>query len=112
MKNMKSALVGVVAAVSMLPLAFSSAAFAQQRPYVSLGGGFSRPSESTVDCRNSALSPQVNGTTHYDTGYIFSGALGYCFESGLRTEAENNFRKSGVDSIASTDAAANIVFSV
>ena len=104
MKNMKSALIGVVAAVAMSPLAFSTAAFAQAAPYVSLGGGFSMPNDSTVDYRNTPTSPKVTGTTGFDTGYIFSGALGYRFESGLRTEAEINFRKSGVDSIAGTDA--------
>ena len=105
MKNMKSAMLGAIAVVSMSPLAFSSAAFVQAAPYVSLGGGVNMPSSSSVDYRNSAVVPKVNGNTSFNTGYIFSGALGYRFENGFRTEAEINFRKSGVDSIAGTDAA-------
>jgi len=104
MKNMKSALI-VVAAVSMSPMAFSSAAFAQAAPYVSLGGGLNMPSSSSVDYRNTAISPKVGATTEFGTGYIFSGAVGYRLENGFRTEAELNFRKSGVDTIAGVDAA-------
>jgi opacity protein-like surface antigen len=35
----------------------------------------------------------------YQTGYIFSGSLGYCWRYGLHIEAEYAFRKNGINKI-------------
>jgi len=108
MKNTKFALLFVVAGLP-LSLAVSSAAFAQDDSmresfYLSFGGGASFPSNSNVDFRNSGALPKVNGNTSFDTGYMLSGAAGYRWMSGMRTELELNYRKSNVDSIAGADA--------
>ena len=107
MKNSKYALMCVLAGVSSLTIA-AGAAFAQEtreNTYVSIGGGASFPGSSSVNYTNAPASPAVNGQTSFDTGYILSGALGYRWASGMRTEVEYNFRKAGVDHIAGADAA-------
>ncbi len=106
MKNMKFALLYVVAGLSVS--ATASTAFAQNYPdanaYISLGGGASMPDSSSVNYTN-GVGTTLNGKTSFDTGYILSGAVGYRWFSGMRTEVEFNYRRSNVNAIAGASAA-------
>ncbi len=108
MLNTKSALMCMCAGVAVLVA--TSAARAQDLQsgtYFSFSGGANMPSSSSVTYRspNIAGGAASRAQTGFDTGYIFSGALGYRFGSGLRTELEVNHRKAGVDHIGGVDAA-------
>lgn len=108
MLNTKSELLCVCAGVAVLVT--MSAAHAQELQsgtYFSFSGGASMPSSSSVTYRspNIAGGAASSAQTGFYTGYIFSGALGYRFESGLRTELELNHRKAGIDHIGGVDAA-------
>ena len=94
MKYIQRALLAAVAGMAM-----SSAAFADN-PYLSFGGGFSLPQDSNVDIRRPPAFAPVNANVTFDTGYILSGAAGYRWDSGFRTELELNFRKSTINDIA------------
>ena len=106
MKNIKFALLYVVSGVSAFALA--STAFAQDYSndgtYISLGGGASMPSSSNINYTN-ALGASANGKTTFDTGYILSGAVGYRWFSGVRTEVEFNYRRSDLNAISGATAA-------
>jgi opacity protein-like surface antigen len=64
------------------------------------------PENSSVDYRSPAIAggAAVGASTNFDTGFILSGAFGYRWASGMRTELEANYRKAGIDSIAGADA--------
>ena len=99
MKNMKIALLGTLAG-----LCTASTAFAQG-PYFSVGGGLNQPEDSSVNY----TIPSTTGTTTpaettFDMGYILSGALGYQWENGFRTEAEVNYRQASINDIAGAGA--------
>jgi OOP family OmpA-OmpF porin len=105
MTNSKIALLCVVTGMSLPVL--TNAAIAQdvrQGTYLSLGGGANFSESSGVDYTNTPTAATTAAPTSFDTGYILSGAFGYRWGSGLRTEVEYNFRKSGVDHIAGVDA--------
>jgi OOP family OmpA-OmpF porin len=98
MKNMKHALWGTLAAVGCICAATSASA---QGPYFSFGGGLNQPEDSSVNY----TIPSVAGTTTpaettFDMGYILSGALGYRFDNGFRTEAEFNYRQAAINDLA------------
>jgi opacity protein-like surface antigen len=40
-----------------------------------------------------------NVKSTYDTGYIISGSLGYCWDYGIRVEAEYAYRRNSLDKI-------------
>ena len=85
-------------------MAISSAAFAEG-PYLSLGGGLHLPNDSSVlYTRPVGIAPAVTTSTPaditFDMGYIVSGALGYKWDSGLRSELELNYREATVNDIA------------
>jgi OmpA-OmpF porin, OOP family len=105
MMHKKFALLSFVAAVAVTPFA-GQAQSMDENAYVSFGGGATMPGNSSVDYRNPAMAggAAVNGQTNFDTGYIFSGAMGYRWGSGMRTELEFNHRKASIDSIAGADA--------
>ncbi|MBY0510334.1 MAG: OmpA family protein [Rhodospirillaceae bacterium] len=72
-------------------------------PYLSLGGGLSLPESSGIDVTTAGTTPGVvpvdRAKATFDNGYILSGAAGYRFESGLRTEVEVNYRRNTLDDI-------------
>jgi len=108
MKHTKFALLSFAAAVAVLPFAAQSVGAQDfgENAYVSFGAGATMPETSSVTYRNPAIAggAALNGQTSFDTGYIFSGAMGYRWGSGMRTELELNHRKAGIDSIAGADA--------
>ncbi len=77
----------------------SSAAYAEGG-YLSFGGGLSMPQSSSVDIRRPPTGAAVNAKTTFDKGYIFSGAAGYAWSGGTRTELELNYRSSGLKNMA------------
>ncbi len=107
MKNTKFALLSAVAAISVSALgAFPAAAQDLERgTYVSVAAGANFSSSSNVTYHNTAAGAFTNANTAFDTGYILSGALGYRWSNIVRTEAEFNYRKANVDTIAGANAA-------
>jgi outer membrane protein OmpA-like peptidoglycan-associated protein len=105
MKKIQTAILAGVAGMAMM----STAALAEGA-YFSFGAGFSLPQDSQVDIRRppGAGVPggfaAVNTEVTFDTGYILSGALGYKWNSGPRTEFEVNFRESGINDVAGAGA--------
>jgi opacity protein-like surface antigen len=94
------ALCGVVSA--------ASAAFAQEDvsygTYLSLGGGLNLTQDDTKVLRNPDISNLgVSRDVSYNTGYNITGAFGYKWLSGFRTEAEVSYRHSGIDRLNTVD---------
>lgn len=85
----------------------ASAAFAQEMSYgtyLSLGGGLTMPQDSTMVLRNPANSNLgVSRDVSFNTGYNITGAFGYKWLSGFRTEAELSYRHAGIDQFNGTD---------
>jgi len=89
-------------ALAGLALMAPGSAKADTRPgwYVGLGGMpvFQEDSDSTSDTTTDIIK--------YDTGWGVSGSGGYAWGNGIRTEAEIAYRRSGVDEVTGTGAAA------
>lgn len=99
MKNTKFLRLAVAAGVSLLPMAAVAQDFQDTNAYLSLAGGANMPESSNVDFRGPS-GVRVNGKTAFDTGYIVSGAFGYKWFSGVRSEVEFNFRQADINDIA------------
>jgi OOP family OmpA-OmpF porin len=100
MKNLKLALLAAVAGMAM-----SSSAYAEG-PYLSFGGGLSLPQDSNVNINRPGTAPVAAETT-FDMGYVLSGAFGYAWPTGIRTELEVNFRRSTINDIAEAGTTGN-----
>jgi len=98
MNKIKLALLAAVAGVAM-----SSSAYAEG-PYLSFGGGLSLPQDSGVNINRPSPAPIVSTEATFDMGYILSGAVGYAWSSGARTEFEFNYRNAGVNDVAGAAA--------
>ena len=70
-------------------------------PYVSLGAGLSVPEKSGVDFNTTppTASAPTPLSVSFDKGYIFSGAGGYRWDGGWRTELELNYRRNTLNDI-------------
>ena len=99
MKKTKFALLATVAGLVTAQFAMASQAFAEG-PYFSFGGGLSLPQDSTIDFRIPATAAPLNREVTFDMGYILSGALGYKWDNGFRTELEGNYRSSSFNDLA------------
>ena len=87
------------AAMACLCLAATGAAAADGF-YVGLGGGLVFPEDSDSIAQPTETYPTpFDGTSTYDRGATFSGAVGYRFADGLRVEAEISYRKHDFDEI-------------
>jgi OmpA-OmpF porin, OOP family len=96
MQKMKFALLASVAMLAAAP------AFAAEPagPYLSLGGGLSIPEKSGIDFSATTPVAPINPVSaSFDTGYILSGAAGYRWDTGIRTELEVNYRRNSLNDI-------------
>ena len=96
MTKMKLTLLASIAAFACAP------AFAAEPagPYLSLGGGISIPEKSGIDFSTSAPSaPKTAGRATFDNGYMISGAAGYRWDGGFRSELEVNYRRNTLNDI-------------
>lgn len=69
-----------------------------QTYYMALGAGASLLVDSIVD--NPPTSNVPDGNLSFYTGYGFTGAFGYRFQSGIRTEFEVAYRYNNIDVIS------------
>ena len=94
MRRFSMAMKGVLAALAVLLVSFGASAHAVDGPYVGVGGSLSilNDSEVTAPMREGYNTPlNINVTT--DNGFAVRGMAGYAFPSGLRVEAEIDYRK-------------------
>ena len=101
MKKIQLALLAGIASMAM-----SSAALAEGG-YFSFGGGFHLPQDSNITLRRPPTFVPTTNPVTFDTGYILAGALGYKWQSGLRTELELGYRKSTVNDFSGAGATGN-----
>ncbi|MYA28966.1 MAG: porin family protein, partial [Nitrospira sp. SB0666_bin_27] len=79
-------------------LSFGASAYAGDGPYVGIGGGLSilNDSEVTAPMREGYDTPlNINATSN--NGFAIRGMAGYAFPSGLRVEAEIDYRRHSTD---------------
>ena len=96
MTKMKIALLASIAAMATAP------AFAAEPvgPYLSIGGGISIPEKSGIDISaTTPLAPKTAVRATFDNGYVLSGAAGYRWDGGFRTELEVNYRHNTLNDI-------------
>ena len=88
---------GVLAALSLLLMSFGTSVYAADGPYVGIGGSLSILNDSEVTApANEPYTPlNINATTK--NGFAVRGMAGYAFPSGLRVEAEIDYRRHGTD---------------
>ncbi|MFZ0692759.1 MAG: outer membrane beta-barrel protein [Alphaproteobacteria bacterium] len=65
--------------------------------YVDFGGQFALMQEQTI---RDGIIPGGTGELASDPGFGVTGALGYAWENGLRTEAELGYRRNGIDKVS------------
>ena len=99
MRALSSALMKAVpAALAVVLLSFGASAYAGDGPYVGIGGGLSilNDSEVTAPMREGYDTPlNINATSN--NGFAIRGMAGYAFPSGLRVEAEIDYRRHSTD---------------
>ncbi|MYF24107.1 MAG: porin family protein [Nitrospira sp. SB0672_bin_25] len=99
MRAFSSALMKAVpAALAVVLLSFGASAYAGDGPYVGIGGGLSilNDSEVTAPMREGYDTPlNINATSN--NGFAIRGMAGYAFPSGLRVEAEIDYRRHSTD---------------
>ena len=97
MRRFSKATKGVLAALAVLLVSFGTSAVAGDGPYVGIGGSLSILNDSAVTApmREPYTPLSINATT--DNGFAVRGMAGYAFPSGLRVEAEIDYRKHNTD---------------
>ncbi|MYC26902.1 MAG: porin family protein [Nitrospira sp. SB0662_bin_26] len=88
----------VPAALAVVLLSFGTSVYAGDGPYVGIGGGLSilNDSEVTAPMREGYDTPlNINATSN--NGFAIRGMAGYAFPSGLRVEAEIDYRRHSTD---------------
>jgi outer membrane protein OmpA-like peptidoglycan-associated protein len=100
---MKTIMRALVSASAITALS-TTAAPAAEGLYFSFGGGLSQPEDSSIDLRVPITTPERNREITFDMGYILSGAVGYRWDSGFRTELEANYRESSINDLATAAA--------
>ena len=88
---------GVLAALAWLLMSFGTSVHAADGPYVGIGGSLSILNDSavTAPARDDYTPLNINATTK--NGFAVRGMAGYAFPSGLRVEAEIDYRRHGTD---------------
>ena len=98
MRRFSNATKGVLAAFALMLSSFGTGAYAGDGPYVGIGGGLSilNDSEVTAPMREGYDTPlNINATSN--NGFAIRGMAGYAFPSGLRVEAEIDYRRHSTD---------------
>ena len=97
MRHFSKATKGVLAALAVMLVSFGTSALAADGPYVGIGGSLSILNDSnvTAPAREPFKSLNANATT--DNGFAVRGMAGYAFPSGLRVEAEIDYRRHKTD---------------
>ena len=98
LQRFSNATKGVLVLFACALVSFGTSAQAGDGPYVGIGGSLSilNDSEVTAPMRDGYDTPlNINATTK--NGFAVRGMAGYAFPSGLRVEAEIDYRRHGTD---------------
>ncbi|MBY0510335.1 MAG: OmpA family protein [Rhodospirillaceae bacterium] len=101
---MKKTMRALLSASAITALTTAAAFAAPEGPYFSFGGGLSLPEDSSIDLRVPVTTAARSRDITFDMGYILSGAVGYRWDSGFRTELEANYRESSINDLATSAA--------
>ena len=97
MRHFSKATKGVLAALAVMLVSFGTSALAADGPYVGIGGSLSILNDSAVTAPASGPYTPLNINATTDNGFAVRGMAGYAFSSGLRIEAEIDYRKHNTD---------------
>ncbi|MDE0404892.1 MAG: outer membrane beta-barrel protein [Nitrospira sp.] len=89
---------GLPAALALVILSFGTSAYAGDGPYVGVGGSLSilNTSDVTDGANEEKGYPPLNIDATTNNGFAVRGMAGYAFPSGLRVEAEIDYRRHGL----------------
>ncbi|MDE0145312.1 MAG: outer membrane beta-barrel protein [Nitrospira sp.] len=89
---------GVPAALALVLLSFGTSVYAGDGPYVGVGGSLSilNTSDVTAGANEEKGYPPLNIDATTNNGFAVRGMAGYAFPSGLRVEAEIDYRRHGL----------------
>ena len=96
MRRFSNAMKGVPAALAIVLLSFGASAYAGDGPYVGIGGGLSILNDASVTAPADDY-PALNANATTKNGFAIRGMAGYAFPSGLRVEAEIDYRQHKTD---------------
>ena len=88
---------GVLAVLSLLLMSFGTSVYAADGPYVGIGGSLSILNDAEVTAPANEPYTPLNITATTKNGFAVRGMAGYAFPSGLRVEAEIDYRRPGTD---------------
>ena len=89
---------GVLTALALFFMSFGTSAYAGDGPYVGVGGSLSILNDASVTAPAGDY-PALNGNATTKNGFAVRGMAGYAFPSGLRVEAEIDYRQHKTDQI-------------
>ena len=96
MRRFSNAMKGVPAALAIVLLSFGASAYAGDGPYVGIGAGLSILNDASVTAPADDY-PALNANATTKNGFAIRGMAGYAFPSGLRVEAEIDYRQHKTD---------------
>jgi len=97
LRRFSDATKGVLAAFALMLVSFGASAYAGDGPYVGIGGSLSILNDSEVTAPANEPYTPLNITATTKNGFAVRGMAGYAFPSGLRVEAEIDYRRHGTD---------------
>ena len=98
MRRFSNGMKGVLTALAVLLVSFGASAHAGDGPYVGIGGSLSILNDASVTAPAGDY-PALNGNATTKNGFAVRGMAGYAFPSGLRVEAEIDYRQHKTDQI-------------
>ena len=98
MRRFQNGMKGVLASLAVVLVSFGASAYAGDGPYVGIGGSLSILNDASVTAPAGDY-PALNGNATTKNGFAVRGMAGYAFPSGLRVEAEIDYRQHKTDQI-------------
>lgn len=92
MRRFPNGMKGVLAALAVVLVSFGASAYAGDGPYVGVGGSLSILNDASVTAPAGDY-PALDGNATTKNGFAIRGMAGYAFPSGLRVEAEIDYRR-------------------
>ena len=97
MRRFSKATKGMLAALALMLVSFGASAYAGDGPYVGIGGSLSILNDASVTAPANETYPALNANATTKNGFAVRGMAGYAFPSGLRVEAEIDYRQHKTD---------------
>lgn len=99
MRHFSNATKGGLAALAVALVSFGASAYAGDGPYVGIGGSLSILNDASVTAPANETYPALNANATTKNGFAVRGMAGYAFPSGLRVEAEIDYRQHKTDDL-------------